>query len=85
MHLKPPQLNKATTKSRKKGIFRKTFTTSAVKLEHRDAEQVEQPAPASPTTLVCLFCKDEHVIETCNNWNSREVRDFVSAVSSMVT
>lgn len=80
MAAKTLSLKQSNYKEQKKGLVRKSFTTSAVKLEQRAAEQVERSAPASASTQACLFCKGEHVLETCNKLKGKphkEKLDFL--------
>ena len=69
-------------KEQQKGIIRKSFTTSAIKLDQRSAEQVEQAALASPSMPLCLFCKGEHVMETCNKLKSKAHKENLDFLRS---
>ena len=67
-------------KELKKDTVRKSFATSAVKLEQKITEQVEHSAPATPATVACLFCKGEHAMETCSKLKGKphkEKLDFL--------
>jgi len=69
-------------KEQKKGIVRKSFTTSAVKLEQRAAEQVERSSLVLPTTLTCLYCKGEHIMETCNKLKGKPHKEKLEFLRS---
>lgn len=80
-------LNKATTENEKKANLksnqiRKSLTTSAIKLDQGTAEQVEHTAPSSASTRLCIFCKGEYVMETCNKLKGKPHKEKLEFLRS---
>lgn len=81
---KTPPIQPNYYKEQKKGIIKKSFTTSAIQLDtsKKNTGSVEHTDPASPTTPPCLFCKGEHAIETCSKLKGKPHKEKIEFLRS---